>query len=331
MRILGVQFDRSFDKAIEDLSVNSQRYGGGATLFRFLKQKYAGLRIIGIDKCFENYQDNDLANYSVLNDQQVTDILNGKPIVDVYPLAADYDLIVSANPTQIVNTTGIKAKYCAWAVGYAEKIHPQLKYLMLYNEFQQPMLQSRNTKMYKVQIGKPCPPFRNRSKEDYIFQCSRHEDIFCSIELAKYCKQNGIKLVLAGKIQENYPLMDYVDGKTVDYVGQISEVDKLDYFEGARLSTSISNGWPTPFSLSAIESLSCGTPVCATKVGFWSSLIRNGVNGFFLENYSNLAEVFEKAKDINPINCWLTARNFTEEKMIDSFMNVFVEILNDKD
>jgi len=47
--------------------------------------------------------------------------------------------------------------------------------------------------------------------------------------------------------------------------------------------------WPEPFGLVAIESLACGTPVIARRVGALPEIIRDGVDGFFGDDAEQLA------------------------------------------
>ena len=47
--------------------------------------------------------------------------------------------------------------------------------------------------------------------------------------------------------------------------------------------------WPEPFGLAAIEALACGTPVLARRVGGLTEIIRDGIDGFFGDDATELA------------------------------------------
>ena len=57
----------------------------------------------------------------------------------------------------------------------------------------------------------------------------------------------------------------------------------------SRYATLMPGSWPEPFGLVAIESLACGTPVIARRVGALPEIIRDGIDGFFGDDVEQLA------------------------------------------
>ena len=55
-------------------------------------------------------------------------------------------------------------------------------------------------------------------------------------------------------------------GPNVDFVGEIEEHEKPEFYAGAR-ATLFPSDWPEPFGLVMIESLAAGTPVIALRRG----------------------------------------------------------------
>ena len=57
--------------------------------------------------------------------------------------------------------------------------------------------------------------------------------------------------------------------------------------------------WPEPFGLVAIESLACGTPVLARRVGALPEVIREGVDGFFGDDVEHLGNLVERIGELD--------------------------------
>ena len=183
-------------------------------------------------------------------------------------------------------------------------------------------------KTFYITLGKDIPEiFVPSNKENFIFQCSRHDSIMNTIEVAKNCLKYKIKGYFAGPIFNNYNLMDYIDNENTFYLGNISEEKKLDYTKRAKLYTLLIQNWTPPFNQSAIEALSMGTPVLANEIGFLSKIIKDKKNGFIFNN--NFLECFQAAKDIDQQKCYDSVSNYTYVNMIKSFYSAFEKILKD--
>jgi glycosyltransferase involved in cell wall biosynthesis len=69
--------------------------------------------------------------------------------------------------------------------------------------------------------------------------------------------------------------------------------------------------WPEPFGLVAIEALACGAPVLAKRVGGLDEIIRDGVDGFFGDDVTELAFLVERVDTLD--------RAAIRESVIDRF------------
>lgn len=328
MKVLYLDVNPLGTSVCEDYSFdNPRRYGGGSVFARWMrKMNPNGFNIIAHSKCFENMSE---SNGCIVWDEGAQEkVLAGEPIVNLIPNAESYDLFLTHNPAVYLNLEGLKTKQAAWCVGYLDTVHPKQEHLFLYNEFQHPKILNPNTKSHKITIGKLLPEFKEYEKEDYIFQCSRQCALFSSSLIARFCIENKIRGVFAGPLDKDCDLMSYIDNKTTFYLGQISEEEKIDYTKRARLYTLLHN-WPTPFSLSAVEALSFGTPVACVKTGFWPSLIKHSVNGFFVGSEQALLAAYECAQHVSQFDCWLSAAPFSVPNMVESVLNACRKVINE--
>ncbi len=167
--------------------------------------------------------------------------------------------------------------------------------------------------------------FTDFSKHPYIFQCSRLCEVMNQIHVARFCLDNGIQGVFAGRPNPDYPLKDYIDGKTTHFLGEIPYGNKMRLYSNATLST-LCQTEAMPFSLSAVESLSAGTPICGPQAGGFLQLIQPGVNGFFW-NGSNLKAIWEGAQRLSPRHCYTSAKTWSHKEMVASFRAAFKEVI----
>jgi glycosyltransferase involved in cell wall biosynthesis len=318
--------DLNDNNLVEDYSTNPTRYGGGRIFASAALQKDSNFFIAGYEKCFENILDK--SNCILTTEEERKRIVNGEKVKDIIPNADIFDIFVYHRYDTVLNLEGLKGKQCCWAVGRDETINPKMENLLLYSREHQNAIVNENTKIYDIIIGTQNNGYELYNKKNFIFQCSRHEPIFGSIYVAQFCQKYKIPVIFAGPIQNGYPLMDFVDNNLIKYLGQISEVEKRKLYKEAIASTYL-HFWPTPFNLSAIESLSCNTPLIATNNGFWPSLVKNGINGFIINNEIEFIEAINKCKNINQLSCYETSLKYTTEKMLESFYNVFLDIINE--
>ena len=77
-------------------------------------------------------------------------------------------------------------------------------------------------------------------------------------------------------------------GKQIEYLGELQPAER-DRLFAESYGTLMPGAWPEPFGLVSIESLACGTPVIARRVGALPEIIREGVDGFFGDDAAAMA------------------------------------------
>ncbi len=148
-----------------------------------------------------------------------------------------------------------------------------------------------------------------------------------AIQLAK---ESGVPLKIAAKIegregQDYYDtwVKPHVDGKFIEYVGEISEGEKSEFL-GNALALAFPIDWPEPFGLVVIESLACGTPVLTRPCGSLPEITRDGVTGFSELNIKRLSARVQDIPKIDRAGCrkWVE-ENFSLKRMTEDYIHVY--------
>jgi glycosyltransferase involved in cell wall biosynthesis len=116
----------------------------------------------------------------------------------------------------------------------------------------------------------------------FLGRLSRDKRPDRAIEIARL---SGMKLKIAAKIDDDDPayfrnaIEPLIDGKRIEYVGEISEAQKP-AFLGKAAALVFPIDWPEPFGLVVIEAMAFGTPVIAWNEGAMPEIIDDGLTGF---------------------------------------------------
>src|SRR4029453_16313507 len=87
-------------------------------------------------------------------------------------------------------------------------------------------------------------------------------------------------------------------GPDVEYLGEIEQAER-DVLFSESYAALMPGSWPEPFGLVAIEAAGCGTPVIARRVGALPEIIREGVDGWFGDDVSELAFRVDQVADLD--------------------------------
>ena len=140
-------------------------------------------------------------------------------------------------------------------------------------------------------------PFDRRRDDGLCFvgRVAPEKGIIEAIEIAK---ATGRPLRIAAKTSELFGERAYYEdvflpalnaaGSSVEFMGELAAPERDQLFAES-YAALMPGSWPEPFGLTAIEALATGTPVLARRVGALPEIIRDGVDGFFGDDVTELA------------------------------------------
>jgi len=150
-----------------------------------------------------------------------------------------------------------------------------------------------------------------------------------AIEIAGRC---GLPLKIAAKVdradqcyfeEKIRPLLALPH---VEFVGEISEVEKADFLSGA-LGLLFTGDWPEPFGLVMIEAMACGSPVIALNHGSVPEVIDHGLTGFIVPN---VVEAVNAVNGLSALSRTSIRRRFearfTAERMTKDYLAVYARL-----
>ena len=149
-----------------------------------------------------------------------------------------------------------------------------------------------------------------------------------AIEIARASHK---QLIMAGIIQDqayyDKYIAPYIDNDKVIYAGSVGP-DERNLLLGKACALLHPIQFDEPFGLSVIEAMACGTPVIAFNRGSMPELIKNGKNGFLVENINQAIDSVARINEIDRSYCRRhVEKYFTVDRMIHEYIQVYKMIL----
>lgn len=118
-----------------------------------------------------------------------------------------------------------------------------------------------------------------------------------------------------------------IDGKTVEYIGEIDEGQKADFL-GKAAALLFPIHWPEPFGLVMVEAMACGTPVIAFGCGSVPEVIQDGVTGFVVDSFEEALGAIDRVKTVERQRVRNTfERRFTARRMAEDYVGVYHNVI----
>jgi glycosyltransferase involved in cell wall biosynthesis len=160
----------------------------------------------------------------------------------------------------------------------------------------------------------------------FLGRISPEKGVDQAIEIAI---RSGLPLKIAAKVDradQDYfenkirPLLDH---PLIEFVGEIGYSEKNDFLGNATALLFPIN-WPEPFGLVMIEALACGTPVIAYPAGSVPEIVRDGVNGFLVNDINSAVVAVGRISELDRLECRHHFElHFTDERMALDYVNIY--------
>ena len=168
----------------------------------------------------------------------------------------------------------------------------------------------------------------NATPGDYVCYFGRFVSGKGPTHAVAAARQLGVRLLMAGSPNPYFRefVQPLVDGKSVEYLGFLkgSERDKL--LGGAR-ALLYPVQYPESFGLVLVESMLCGTPVAAMKLGAVPEIVEEGVTGAMADSIEHMPEAVTKAMTLDRAKVRAAAElNFSATHMARQYARIYERV-----
>ena len=112
-------------------------------------------------------------------------------------------------------------------------------------------------------------------------------------------------------------------GSSAEFLGELDQPDRDQLFAQSYASL-MPGSWPEPFGLVLIESLACGTPVIAKRIGALPEILRDGIDGFFGDDVTAMAFKVDRVDELDRRGIRESViERFSVERMTDRYEAVY--------
>jgi glycosyltransferase involved in cell wall biosynthesis len=173
---------------------------------------------------------------------------------------------------------------------------------------------------------------------DYLLLVGRAAPEKGVAEAIEIARRSGLPLRIAAKVREPGERLWYErlirpaerEG-LVTFLGELDEEARDAEFAGA-LVTLMMGDWPEPFGLVSIESMAAGTPVIGRRRGALPEIVRDGVDGFLVDDVAGALAVLDAVRGLDRAAIGRSAlERFSAGRMVDAYEAVYRRLLGSAD
>ena len=170
----------------------------------------------------------------------------------------------------------------------------------------------------------------HETPDDYLLFFGRIHPDKGVAEAVEVAKKTGRRLVVAGIVQDQGYFERALEphlGEQVQFVGSVGPGERDKLLGGAAALLHLIN-FDEPFGLSMVEAMACGTPVIATRRGSVPEIVRDGVNGFVIENVDEAVAAVGRLGGVPRAQVRADAEaRFSQKRMVEDYLRVYEQML----
>jgi glycosyltransferase involved in cell wall biosynthesis len=253
-----------------------------------------------------------------------------------YEHAAEFDVINShvycyALPfTRLVRTQTVHTFHICPTPDFVRfcRLYPEGHYVVL-SEFQRQFFAELPVAgVVPNGIDTAAFPF-TRDPGDYIVYLGDMRADKGPVEAIRCARDAGIPIRLAGPESSYFHevVKREVDGRDVEYVGEVDHAGKIALLSGALAVVFLSRALEA-CPLVLLEAMACGTPILAFEYGPIPEIVTQGIGGIYVDDTSALRPALKRIGDLDRQAVRrLAVERFDISKMVDGYVRIFEDVV----
>lgn len=176
-------------------------------------------------------------------------------------------------------------------------------------------------------------PIANRDYLLFLGRLTRNKGLDLAIDAAR---RMDCRLVIAGNLSDEPEEQLFFErevrpqlNERCQWIGPVDDYQKRSLLRGARALLFLIR-WEEPFGIVMAESLACGTPVIATRIGSVPEVVVHGRTGFICDDLPAICEAIRSIETILPTECRAEAiRRFSIQPFLAGMLDA-IEVAGGK-
>ena len=165
---------------------------------------------------------------------------------------------------------------------------------------------------------------------------SRIEKIKGAHTAIEVAKKTGRRLLIAGNYSTvgeagkywQEVIVPHFDKDGIEYIGTVDDVQKNQLL-GQAAAMIVPIEWEEPFGIVFAEALACGTPIISCPRGALPEIVRQGIEGYLINNLEEACNAVTILDQINRINCRQRVEQcFSASVIVNKYEELYSHLLN---